>query len=268
MSESRRDTQFEPVRTTSDEADDELFGVHIPELQLGVDEYRAGFRAAGLRDGERYLELGSGHGNGLIIAAREFGATAVGIEYLDDAIDRARAAARRAGVEDSVELIRDDLRRIEPTAADVVHMHLGPAFHDVLAARMEQSLTPTARVIAAGWRVPGWRPLPGTAEQWDGGYVYRPADPRMHISWFDERDEANEDVVLLDARVHADLEAIEPRFDTDGPEPIIELSQTTAFRGQRIAVAIGRTGFPIELALWGRSRSGRLTQRGAAVTVD
>jgi SAM-dependent methyltransferase len=267
MSTSSRDTQFEPIRTTSDEQEGELFGVHIPELQLDPDEYRAGFRAAQLTDGERYLELGSGHGNGLIIAAREFGATAVGIEYLDDAIERARAAARRAGIEDRVELIREDLRRIEPTSADVVHMHLGPAFHDVLAARMEESLTPTARVIAAGWRVPGWRPLPGTAEQWDGGYIYRPADPRMHISWFDERNERAEDVVILDARVHADIEAIEPRFDTDGPEPIIELSQTTACRGQRIAVAISRTGSPIELALWGRSRSGRLTQRGPAVTI-
>ncbi len=254
--------------TTTADLRAELFGVHIPELQLPADEYRGGFAAAALAPGEQYLELGSGHGRGLVIAALEFGAHATGVEYLEDAIERSRRAAERAGVGERVNVVRNDLLQVDPEPFDVVHMHLGPAFHDVLAARMEESLTPTARVIAAGWRVPGWRPVPGTAERWDGGYIYRPADPRMHVSWFEERDETIDNVVILDARVHADVEAIEPRFDTDGPEPIIELSQTTAFRGQRIAVAVGRTGFPIELALWGRSRSGRLTQRGAAVTID
>ena len=113
----QRDTTFDPVRTTADERDGELFGVHIPELQLSTEEYRRGIAAADLRDGERYLELGSGHGMGLVIAAREFGAIAVGVEYLDEAIDRAREAADRAGIGERVELIRADLRRIDPTSA-------------------------------------------------------------------------------------------------------------------------------------------------------
>ncbi|MCW2950165.1 MAG: hypothetical protein JWN41_1178 [Thermoleophilia bacterium] len=60
-----------PTTTTSDERG-ELFGVHIPELQLSNDEYRAGMRAAQLAPGEAYLELASGHGNGLVIAASDF----------------------------------------------------------------------------------------------------------------------------------------------------------------------------------------------------
>src|SRR5262249_47179993 len=41
--------------TTTAELRDELFGVHIPELQLPIEEYRAGLDAAGLHEDERYL---------------------------------------------------------------------------------------------------------------------------------------------------------------------------------------------------------------------
>src|SRR5690606_17412357 len=95
--------------TTAEERG-ELFGIHIPELQLSPDEYRAGFRCAGLQPEERYVELGSGHGNGLVIAAAEFRAHAHGVEYLPDAIDRARRAAEVAGVAEHVTIERADLR--------------------------------------------------------------------------------------------------------------------------------------------------------------
>lgn len=262
-----RDTTFEPVRTTSDERVGELFGVHIPELQLPIGEYRAGCAAADLRPDERYLELGSGHGIGLVVAAREFGAHAMGVEYLDDAIARARTAAARAGVADRVEIVQADLRRIDPTSADVVHLHLGPAFHDVLASRLEALLTPRARVIAAGWRVPGWRALPDSAERWDGGYVYRPADPRMHLTWHDAIIERGR-VLIVDATVHADLEALELRVDAASASAPAAISTSVARRGQRISIAVARTPEPAELTLWARSRNGRLTQRGPALALQ
>ncbi len=250
----------DPSRDSSTTAElrGELFGVHVPELQLPADEYRAAFAAADLQPGERYLELGSGHGVGLVIAASQFGANATGVEYLDDAIERARHAAQREGVSDRVTLLHEDLRRVDPTPFDVVSMHLGPAFHDVLAARLERLLAKHARVIAAGWRVPGWRPVPDSEDAWDGGYVYRPADPRMQASWGDRFDETG-DLPYVELLVHADLESIEPRVDGVPASDRVAVDRSNATRGTTVLVRLPDRG---ELSIWARCRAGRFTQRG------
>ncbi|MCW2925652.1 MAG: methylase family protein [Thermoleophilia bacterium] len=245
-----------PDSSTTAELRAELFGVHIPELQLSPEEYRAGLQAAGLAPGERYLELGSGHGHGLLIAATEFGALATGVEYLDDAVERTRRAAERAGVADRVHLLHDDLRRVDPAPFDVVHMHLGPAFHDVLAARLERLLAPDARVVAAGWRVPGWLPDADALEAWDAGYVYRPSDPRTHASW-GERD--GDDAVEL--HLHADLRDLEPRLDGIAAPDRVAVSRTASGRGTTILVSLPSDP-SVELSVWARDRAGRFTRRG------
>jgi SAM-dependent methyltransferase len=278
----------EDPRSTADDRG-ELFGVHIPELQLADDEYRAAFKAAGLTQGERYLELGSGHGRGLIIAAAEFGAVAVGVEYLEDAIERTRRAAADAGVSERVQLVRDDLRRIAPQAANVVHMHLGPAFHELLAPRLERLLDSSTRVIAAGWKVAGWKPLQAALEAWDGGYVYCPADPTLHTTW-------QGDVRFLDApghrpglglalgsrvvlqlEAHAQLTQLELRLGGPGARSVRPaLSTYEVERGQHLLVELERGMAPggsadepldVTIQLWGRSREGRITARGETLLV-
>src|SRR4051812_26316483 len=117
-----------------------MFGVHIPELQLPDDAFRDAFRAAGLADGEVYLELGSGHGRGLVIANAEFGAEARGVEYVTDAIELAHAYARERGAQ--IDVVRADLMTVDPSEADVLLLHLGAAFHDVLAPRLQGLLKP------------------------------------------------------------------------------------------------------------------------------
>ncbi|MBC7460904.1 MAG: class I SAM-dependent methyltransferase, partial [Thermoleophilia bacterium] len=243
-------------------------------LQLSVADYRAGLHAAGLAAGEYYLELGSGHGHGLVIAAREFEADAHGVEYLEGAITTALARAVKAGVIDHVDIVRGDVRRINFAPADVVHMHLGPAFHDVLAERIEQQLTPNARVIAAGWQVPGWLPLPTALEAWDAGYVYRPADPRWQVSWGAVEpiaaDTLDEPAYVVAVNVHADLAAIEVRVEgADAGSVTVAASTTHAGRGQQLHAAWSAPAdASFALAPWARSRNGRFTQRGSAFAPD
>jgi SAM-dependent methyltransferase len=257
-----------PATTTTADEREELFGVHIPELQLSASDYEQGMTAADLKPGELYLELGSGHGRGLVIAARDFEARAHGVEYLEDAIERSWRAVDRANVRELVEIERGDVRRARFAQADVVHMHLGPAFHDVLAERLEELLTPNARVIAAGWKVPGWQALAEAGAAWDGGYVYRPADPKLQVTWGEPEELADgSGIVAVD--VHADLAALEVRVTPTGDDaPRAVVSADHAGRGQRVYVAYELPGEGVapELALWGRSRNGRFTQRGAAFT--
>ena len=183
------------------------------------------------------------------------------MEYLDDAIQRARRAAEGAGVGDRVELVHGDVLQIDPEPFDVVHMHLGPAFHDVLAARLERLLQPRARVVAAGWRVPGWQPVADALEQWDGGSVYRPADPRMHATWGARDDAAG----WIELNVHADLRDIEPRLDDVPAGDRIAVSHADAGRGTTILMSLPADP-EARLSIWARCRAERFTQRGTMIS--
>ncbi len=243
-----------PETQTTADRDGTLFGVHIPEVQLDPAEYRAAFTVAQLQAGERYVELGSGHGHGVVMAAAEFGALACGIDYLEDALDRTRVEAGRRGVGQLVELERADVRTYDARNADVLYMHLGPAFHDVLAAQLESQLSPVSRVIAAGWKVPGWQPVPGTQEQWTTGYLYRPADPHLHCSWATPVRAPGDGGWLVELHVHADLSEIEIR-------PSGRVDRRTLLRGQSGLVWIPDAAGP-SIEIWAHARDGRFTRRG------
>jgi SAM-dependent methyltransferase len=253
-------TDLHDTRTTA-ELRGELFGVHIPELQLSEDDYIDGMRAAALGAGDTYLELGSGHGIGLVLAASRFGARAHGVEYLPDAIERSERRARAAGVAEHVTVTRGDVRLADLSDADVVHMHLGPAFHDVLAARAEQLMRPSARVIAAGWTVPGWRPCTDEhATEFAAGAIYRPADPSLHATWHapDPSDDA------IEVTCHADLWELTPvAVRPDGREVRLPVSGEHCMRGSSVLVALP-TQSDAHILLRARCRRGGTTQRGQA----
>ena len=55
-----------------------LYG--LPSVPTRPDRIRAALRLADLKAGEAFADLGAGDGRTLVIAAKEFGATATGIE--------------------------------------------------------------------------------------------------------------------------------------------------------------------------------------------
>jgi len=79
---------------------------------------------AELRSGETVLDLGSGGGVDTILAAHEVGRTgrAIGIDLLDEMVDRAAANAREAGVDGWTEFRRGEMEDLplEDGAVDVV----------------------------------------------------------------------------------------------------------------------------------------------------
>jgi SAM-dependent methyltransferase len=79
---------------------------------------------ADLRRGETVLDLGSGGGVDTILAAHEVGSTgrAIGIDLLDEMVQRAAANAREAGVGGWTEFRRDEMEDIpvEDGSVDVV----------------------------------------------------------------------------------------------------------------------------------------------------
>ena len=74
---------------------------------------RAMLDAAAVKPGELVIDLGSGDGRIPIVAARNYGARARGIEYNPDLVTLSRENARKAGVAEKVEFIEGDIFKLD-----------------------------------------------------------------------------------------------------------------------------------------------------------
>ena len=116
-----------------------------------VDE---ALRLAGLRPGERLLDLGCGDGRVLVRAAEAYGAEVSGVEVDPGLAATARERLAVAGVIGTV--LEADFESV-PIEADVVFAYLSPATLQRLRPRLA-GLPSHARVVTTGYPVPGWVP--------------------------------------------------------------------------------------------------------------
>jgi SAM-dependent methyltransferase len=133
-----------------------LYGV--PSVSTRAERIRKALRLAGLRSGETLYDLGSGNGRALVIAAREFGARAVGIEIGPVQCLVSWLNARLNGVGSRVRVKRADFYRADLREADVVFVYLTSAQTSRLQARLEEQLRGGARVVAVSADFRGWQP--------------------------------------------------------------------------------------------------------------
>jgi SAM-dependent methyltransferase len=122
-------------------------------------------RLAGLRPGERLVDLGCGDGRVLLRAAEGFGAQVTGVELDHDLAAVAREVLAAAGVDGTV--VEADFESV-PIDADVVFAFLSPATLQRLRSRLA-ALPPTSRVVTTGYALPGWLPN----DLADGVFLYR-----------------------------------------------------------------------------------------------
>ena len=126
-------------------------------------------RLAGLRPGERFLDLGCGDGRVLLRAGEAFGAEVIGVELDPGLAETARFVLDAAGVDGTV--LEADFETV-PIEADVVFAFLSPATLQRLRPRLA-ALPAGARVVTTGYPVPGWLPH----DLGERVYLYRlPAD--------------------------------------------------------------------------------------------
>jgi SAM-dependent methyltransferase len=128
-------------------------------------------RLAGLRPGERLLDLGCGDGRVLLRAAEAYGAEVKGVELDPGLAATARQQLAAAGVEGTV--LEADFESVS-IEADVVFAFLSPATLQRLRPRLA-ALPSRARVVTTGYPIPGWLPN----DVGDHVYLYRlPPDER------------------------------------------------------------------------------------------
>ncbi|RLE54897.1 MAG: hypothetical protein DRJ40_09870 [Thermoprotei archaeon] len=129
---------------------------------------------AEVKPGEVVYDLGCGDGRVLIIAAREFGARAVGIEIRKDLYEQCIKKIKELGLEDRVKVIHGNFFEVDISEADVVFLYLLTSVNERLRPKLEKELKPGARVVSHDFEVLGWKPVKveDLYEEWRSHRIY------------------------------------------------------------------------------------------------
>lgn len=103
------------------------------------------------------LDLGSGDGRIVILAARRFGARGVGVEIVPELVERSRRNAARAGVAERAKFVEQDLFKTDLGTATVITMYLLQEVNLQLRPSL-LALKPGTRIVSHDWDMGDWRP--------------------------------------------------------------------------------------------------------------
>ena len=114
---------------------------------------------AQLRAGEVFFDLGAGDGRTVIMAAKDFGARAVGVELREDLAKKALSTIYDNSLQDRVTIVNGDMFNVDLTSADVVFLYLTTSANEKVKPKLEAELKPGVRVVSHDYEIVGWKPL-------------------------------------------------------------------------------------------------------------
>ncbi len=114
-------------------------------------------KLAAVGPNDHVIDLGSGDGRIVITAARQFGASGLGVEIVPDLVLKSRQNASKAGVAARAEFREQDLFTTDLAPASVITMYLLPAVNLQLRPRL-LNLKPGTRIVSHDWDMGDWSP--------------------------------------------------------------------------------------------------------------
>lgn len=127
---------------------------YVPTTEPAVD---AMLKLANVTKNDVLYDLGCGDGR-IVIAAAKLGARGVGIDIDPVRIQEATENARKAGVEDRVKFIRQDLFQADIHEATVVSLFLLSSVNLRLRPKLLADLKPGTRVVSNTFDMGDWKP--------------------------------------------------------------------------------------------------------------
>jgi predicted RNA methylase len=115
-------------------------------------------KLAELRAGEVLFDLGAGDGRAVIMAAKTFGARAVGVELREDLAKKALSTIHNNSLTDRVTIVNGDMFTVNLTPADVVFLYLTTSANEKIRPKLETELKKGVRVVSHDYEIVGWKP--------------------------------------------------------------------------------------------------------------
>jgi len=116
-------------------------------------------KLADLKAGEVLFDLGAGDGRTVIMAAKSFGARAVGVELREDLAKKALSTIHESGLTNRVTIVNGDMFSVNLTSADVVFLYLTTSANEKIRPKLEQDLRKGTRVVSHDYEIVGWKPV-------------------------------------------------------------------------------------------------------------
>lgn len=116
------------------------------------------FEIAELRPGEVLFDLGAGDGRSVIMAAKAYGARAVGVELREDLAKKALSTTYDNNLTDRVTIVNGDMFTVNLTSADVVFLYLTTSANEKIRPKLETELRKGVRVVSHDYEIVGWKP--------------------------------------------------------------------------------------------------------------
>ncbi len=116
-------------------------------------------KLADLKAGEVLFDLGAGDGRTVIMAAKAFGARAVGVELREDLAKKALSTIHNNDLADRVTIVNSDIFNVNLTSADVVFLYLTTSANEKIRPKLETELKKGVRVVSHDYEIVGWKPL-------------------------------------------------------------------------------------------------------------
>jgi predicted RNA methylase len=116
-------------------------------------------KLADLKAGEVLFDLGAGDGRTVTMAAKSFGARAVGVELREDLAKKALSTIHENGISDRVTIVNGDMFTVNLSSADVVFLYLTTSANEKIKPKLETELKKGVRVVSHDYEIVGWKPL-------------------------------------------------------------------------------------------------------------
>lgn len=108
--------------------------------------------------GERIIDLGSGDGRVLIVAAKEYDLMGTGIEIDPLKVWLANLRIRFAGVQDKIKIVRANIFDADYREADILFIYLTHQAIDKLFPKILNQLKPNAKILCYRFCIQGMAP--------------------------------------------------------------------------------------------------------------
>jgi tRNA A58 N-methylase Trm61 len=113
---------------------------------------------AELKPEDMLYDLGAGDGRAVIMAAKDFGANATGVELREDLVKRALNTVSELGLEEKVKIVHSDMFDVDINSADVIFLYLTTSANEKIRPKLETELKNGTRIVSHDYEVLGWKP--------------------------------------------------------------------------------------------------------------
>lgn len=130
--------------------------IYVPTPEEVVE---AMLQVANVSGSDVIYDLGCGDGRIVITAAKQYGASGVGVDIDPERIRESQANAKAAGVEKLVSFKLQDAMTVDVSPATVVTLYLLSSSNAKLRPMLTKQLKPGARIVSHAFSMGDWEPL-------------------------------------------------------------------------------------------------------------